>query len=40
MTLVHERYGVTDVEEIETVEETEHFGLPAELIKLIKERAA
>lgn len=38
VALVRERYGVTDVEEIETVEETEHFGLPAEIIKLMKEK--
>jgi 4-hydroxy-3-methylbut-2-enyl diphosphate reductase len=40
VALVRERYGVTDVEEIETVEETEHFGLPAEIIKLMKEKGA
>ena len=40
VTLVRERYGVTEVEEIETVEETEHFGLPAELTKLMKEKSA
>ena len=39
VSLVRERYGVTDVEEIETVEETEHFGLPAELVKLMKDKA-
>ena len=38
VALARERYGVTDVEEIETVEETEHFGLPAEIVKLMKER--
>ena len=40
VALVRERYGVTDVEEIETVEETEHFGLPAEIIKLMKEKGS
>jgi 4-hydroxy-3-methylbut-2-enyl diphosphate reductase len=40
VALARERYGVTDVEEIETVEETEHFGLPAELTKLMKEKTA
>jgi 4-hydroxy-3-methylbut-2-en-1-yl diphosphate reductase len=40
VALVRERYGVTTVEEIETVEETEHFGLPAELTKLMKEKSA
>jgi 4-hydroxy-3-methylbut-2-enyl diphosphate reductase len=40
VALVRERYGVTEVEEIETVEETEHFGLPSEIIKLMKEKAA
>jgi 4-hydroxy-3-methylbut-2-enyl diphosphate reductase len=40
VSLVRERYGVTDVEEIETVEETEHFGLPSEIIKLMKEKDA
>ena len=38
VALARERYGVTDVEEIETVEETEHFGLPSEIIKLMKEK--
>jgi 4-hydroxy-3-methylbut-2-enyl diphosphate reductase len=38
VALARERYGVTDVEEIETVEETEHFGLPAEIVKLMKEK--
>ncbi|MFI5363658.1 MAG: 4-hydroxy-3-methylbut-2-enyl diphosphate reductase [Elusimicrobiota bacterium] len=38
--LARERYGVTTVEEVETVEETEHFGLPAELLKLMKEKNA
>jgi 4-hydroxy-3-methylbut-2-enyl diphosphate reductase len=40
VSLARERYGVTTVEEIETVEETEHFGLPSELIKLMKEKDA
>ncbi len=40
VTLVRERYGVTEVKEIETVEETEHFGLPYEIVKLMKEKKA
>ena len=40
VSLVRDRYGVQDVEEIETVEETEHFGLPSELVKLMKEKDA
>jgi 4-hydroxy-3-methylbut-2-enyl diphosphate reductase len=40
VALVRERYGVTDVEEIETVEETEHFGLPHEIVKMMKEKGA
>lgn len=40
VSLARERYGVTTVEEIETVEETEHFGLPSEIIKLMKEKGA
>ena len=40
VSLARERYGVTTVEEIETVEETEHFGLPSELVKLMKEKDA
>lgn len=39
VALVRERYGVSEVEEIETVEETEHFGLPYEIVKLLKEKA-
>ncbi len=39
VTLVRARYGVTTVEEVETVEETEHFSLPYELTKMMKERA-
>ena len=40
VALVRERYGVTNVEEIETVEETEHFGLPHEIVKMMKEKRA
>ncbi|MDE2143731.1 MAG: 4-hydroxy-3-methylbut-2-enyl diphosphate reductase [Elusimicrobia bacterium] len=40
VSLVRERYGVTEVEEIETVEETEHFGLPHEIVKMMKEKGA
>jgi 4-hydroxy-3-methylbut-2-enyl diphosphate reductase len=40
VSLVRERYGVTNVEEIETVEETEHFGLPSEIVKMMKEKRA
>jgi 4-hydroxy-3-methylbut-2-enyl diphosphate reductase len=40
VSLVRERYGVSEVEEIETVEETEHFGLPYEVVKLMKEKGA
>jgi 4-hydroxy-3-methylbut-2-enyl diphosphate reductase len=40
VTLARERYGVTTVEEIETVEETEHFGLPHEIVKMMKEKDA
>jgi len=40
VALVRERYGVALVEEIETVEETEHFGLPYEIVKLLKEKGA
>jgi 4-hydroxy-3-methylbut-2-enyl diphosphate reductase len=40
VALARERYGVTAVEEIETVEETEHFGLPYEIVKMMKERGA
>jgi 4-hydroxy-3-methylbut-2-en-1-yl diphosphate reductase len=38
ITLCKDRYGVQTVEEIETVEETEHFGLPYEVVKLMKEK--
>jgi 4-hydroxy-3-methylbut-2-enyl diphosphate reductase len=37
VSLAHDRYGVKQVEELETVEETEHFGLPHEIVKLMKE---
>jgi 4-hydroxy-3-methylbut-2-enyl diphosphate reductase len=37
VSLAHDRYGVKSVEELETVEETEHFGLPSEIVKLMKE---
>ncbi len=40
VALARERYGVATVEEIETVEETEHFGLPYEVVKLMKEKSA
>ncbi len=40
VALARSRYGVTTVEEIETVEETEHFGLPSEIIKLMKEKSS
>ena len=40
VNLARERYGVKTVEEIETVEETEHFGLPSEIVKLMKEKRA
>jgi len=36
VTLARQRYGVSHVEELETVEETEHFGLPHEITKLMK----
>jgi len=38
VSLACERYGVSEVEEIETVEETEHFGLPSEIVKMMKEK--
>ncbi len=38
VTLCKDRYGVKTVEELETVEENEHFGLPFELVKMIKEK--
>jgi 4-hydroxy-3-methylbut-2-enyl diphosphate reductase len=38
VTLARERYGVKNVEEIETVEETEHFGLPHDIVKMMKAR--
>ncbi|MBI5247372.1 MAG: 4-hydroxy-3-methylbut-2-enyl diphosphate reductase [Elusimicrobia bacterium] len=40
VTLCKDRYGVTNIEELETVEENEHFGLPAELVKMIKDKGA
>jgi len=40
VTLCKERYGVATIEELETVEENEHFGLPFELVKMIKEKGA
>jgi 4-hydroxy-3-methylbut-2-enyl diphosphate reductase len=36
VSLARSRYGVGAVEELETVEENEHFGLPHELVKLLK----
>ncbi|MEQ1919364.1 MAG: 4-hydroxy-3-methylbut-2-enyl diphosphate reductase, partial [Elusimicrobiota bacterium] len=40
VTLCKDRYGVQTVEEVETVEENEHFGLPYELVKMIKDKGA
>ena len=40
IALARERYGVTTIEELETVTETEHFGLPNEIVKLLKEKEA
>ncbi len=40
VTLCKDRYGVKIIEELETVEENEHFGLPFELVKMIKEKGA
>ena len=40
VTLCKERFGVTTIEEVETVEENEHFGLPYELVKMIKDKGA
>ena len=40
VTLCKDRYGVATIEEVETVEENEHFGLPSELVKMIKEKGA
>ncbi len=40
VTLCKDRYGVKTVEEVETVEENEHFGLPYELVKMIKDKGA
>ena len=36
ISLARSRYGVTNIEELETVVETEHFGLPYEIVKLVK----
>ncbi len=40
VTMAKDRFGVKVVEEVETVEENEHFGLPAELVKMIKDKGA
>ncbi len=40
VALARERYGVAAVEELETVEETEHFSLPYEVTKLMREHGA
>ncbi len=40
VTMAKDRFGVTTIEEVETVEENEHFGLPAELTKMIKDKGA
>ena len=40
VTLCKDRYGVQTIEELETVEENEHFGLPYELVKMINEKGA
>ena len=40
VTLCKDRYGVKIFEELETVEENEHFGLPSELVKMIKDKGA
>ena len=40
VTLCKDRYGVKTIEELETVEENEHFGLPYELVKMIKDKGA
>ncbi|MBI4061806.1 MAG: 4-hydroxy-3-methylbut-2-enyl diphosphate reductase, partial [Elusimicrobia bacterium] len=40
VTLCKSRYGVANIEELATVEENEHFGLPSELIKMLKEKGA
>ncbi|MCM2305827.1 MAG: 4-hydroxy-3-methylbut-2-enyl diphosphate reductase [Elusimicrobia bacterium] len=40
VTLCKDRYGVKTIEELETVEENEHFGLPYELVKMIKDQGA
>jgi len=38
VTLCKDRYGVATIEEVETVEENEHFGLPSELVKMIRDK--
>jgi 4-hydroxy-3-methylbut-2-enyl diphosphate reductase len=38
LTFCRERYGVKSVEEMETVEETEHFSLPYELVSMMQEK--
>jgi len=40
VTMAKDRFGVATIEEVETVEENEHFGLPAELTKMIKDKGA
>jgi len=40
VTMAKDRFGVTTIEEVETVEENEHFGLPYELTKMIKDKEA
>jgi len=40
VTLCKDRYGVKTISELETVEENEHFGLPYELVKMIKDKGA
>jgi 4-hydroxy-3-methylbut-2-enyl diphosphate reductase len=37
LTFCRERYGIQSVEEMETVEETEHFSLPYELVSMMSE---
>ncbi len=38
LTFCRERYGVKSVEEMETVEETEHFSLPYELVSMMQNK--
>ncbi|MDX6768488.1 MAG: 4-hydroxy-3-methylbut-2-enyl diphosphate reductase [Elusimicrobiota bacterium] len=40
LTFCRDRYGVKAVEELETVEETEHFSLPYELVSMMQEKKA